>query len=145
MNDAEDISLHKSRVIISDVFRGEDNGGISGLGLLECRDVVGSVRYARNYEKRGKMRTSLFSRCLGGNSTIVAMAKWPGEFKHIVALALPNVVSGPTSIERGAENLHLDPVEAAKRLDERCRETSGFSFFDSRPQKYGSGVTLPTP
>jgi pimeloyl-ACP methyl ester carboxylesterase len=123
---------------------GEGNGGISGLGLLECRDVVGSVRYARNHEKLSKLRTSLFSRCMGGNSTIIAMAKWPEEFKHIIALALLNVVSGPTFIERGAENLHLDPVEAAKRLDERCRETSGFSLFDFRPQEYGSGVTLPT-
>src|SRR5919197_4320514 len=27
---------------------GEANGGISGLGLLECRDVVGSIRYAKS-------------------------------------------------------------------------------------------------
>lgn len=123
---------------------GVGNGGISGLGLLECRDVVGSVRYAKNHEKLGKMRTSLFSRCMGGNSTIIAMAKWPEEFKHIIALAILNVVSGPTFIERGAENLHLDPTEAAKRLDGRCRETTGFSLFDFRPQEYGYGVTLPT-
>ena len=123
---------------------GEGNGGISGLGLLECRDVVGSVRYAREHEKLGKMRTGLFSRCMGGNSTIIAMSRWPEEFKHVIALALLNVVSGPTFIERGAENLHLDPQGAAKRLDERCRETSGFSLFDFRPQEYGSGVTLPT-
>ncbi len=123
---------------------GEGNGGISGLGLLECRDVVGSVRYARQHPKLGKMRTSLFSRCMGGNSTIIAMAKWPDEFKHIISLALLNVVSGPTFIERGAENLNLDPVEAAKRLDERCRETTGFSLFDFRPQDYGQGVKVPT-
>lgn len=47
-------------------------------------------------------------------------------------------------IERGAENLGLDPVEAAKRLDRRCRETTGFSLFDFRPQAYGAGVTVPT-
>ncbi|MBN8848770.1 MAG: hypothetical protein J0I73_11830 [Sphingomonas sp.] len=98
---------------------GEGNGGISGLGLLECRDVVGSVRH-------------------------IAMAKWPDEFRHIEALALLNVVSGPTFIERGAENLGLDPAAAAKRLDERCRETTGFSVFDFRPQDYGHGVTIPT-
>ena len=123
---------------------GEANGGISGLGLLECRDVVGSVRYARRHPSLGKMRTSLFSRCMGGNSTIIAMAKWPEEFEHIEALALLNVVSGPTFIERGAENMHLDPAKAANRLDERCRETSGFSLFDFRPQDYGYGVKLPT-
>jgi pimeloyl-ACP methyl ester carboxylesterase len=123
---------------------GEGNGGISGLGLLECRDVVGSVRHARQHPVMGKLRTSLFSRCMGGNSTIIAMAKWPDEFRHIEALALLNVVSGPTFIERGAENLGLDPAEAAKRLDQRCRETTGFSLFDFRPQDYGRGVTVPT-
>lgn len=123
---------------------GEANGGISGLGLLEARDVVGSVRFAKDHAVMGKMRTSLFSRCMGGNSTIIAMNKWPEEFAHIEALALLNVVSGPTFIERGAENLGLDPDKAAKRLDERCRETSGFSLFDFRPQDHGSGVRLPT-
>jgi pimeloyl-ACP methyl ester carboxylesterase len=123
---------------------GEANGGISGLGLLECRDVVGSVRYAREHPRLGRMRTSLFSRCMGGNSTIIAMSKWPEEFKHVETLALLNVVSGPTFIERGAENLGLDPEEAAKRLDKRCRETSGFSLFEFRPQDYGAGVTVPT-
>ena len=29
----------------------------------------------------------------GGNSTIIAMAKWPEEFTHINAFALLNVVS----------------------------------------------------
>jgi pimeloyl-ACP methyl ester carboxylesterase len=123
---------------------GEANGGISGLGLLECRDVAGSVRHAREHPVMGKMRTGLFSRCMGGNSTIIAMAKWPDEFRHIEALVLLNVVSGPTFIERGAENLGLDPAKAAKRLDERCRETTGFSLFDFRPQDYGAGVAVPT-
>jgi len=123
---------------------GEGNGGISGLGLLECRDVVGSVRHARGHERLRQMRTGLYSRCMGGNSTIIAMAKWPEEFAHVEALVLLNVVSGPTFIERGAENIHLDPIKAAERLDERCRETSGFSLYDFRPQAYGSGVKVPT-
>ena len=37
--------------------------------------MVASVRYARQHDKLGKMRTSLFSRCMGGNSTIIAMAQ----------------------------------------------------------------------
>jgi pimeloyl-ACP methyl ester carboxylesterase len=123
---------------------GEGNGGISGLGLLECRDVVGSVRHAKDHPVMGKMRTSLYSRCMGGNSTIIAMAKWPEEFGHIEALVILNSVSGPTFIERGAENVGLDPEKAAERLDERCRETTGFSLFDFRPQDYGYGVKVPT-
>jgi hypothetical protein len=43
------------------------------------------------------------------HSTIIAMATCPEEFTHIKALVLLNVMSGKTFIERGAENLHLDP------------------------------------
>ena len=56
------------------------------------------------------MTTGLYSRCMGGNSTIIAMANWPEEFAHIKALVLLNVVSGKTFIDRGAENLHLDII-----------------------------------
>jgi hypothetical protein len=119
---------------------GEGNGGISGLGLLECRDVVGSVRYAKQHPRLSQMRTSLFSRCVGGNSTIIAMSKWPGEFKHIEALTLLNVVTVRRSSSVVRRTFTLIPEEAAKRPDERCRETSGFSLFDFRPQNYGAGV-----
>ena len=123
---------------------GEANGGISGLGLLECRDVVGSIRYAKSQKSLASMRTGLYSRCMGGNSTIIAMAKWPGEFAHIEALVLLNVVSGKTFIERGAENLHLDPAKAAERLDERVRELTGFRLDEETPLPYARHVKVPT-
>lgn len=57
---------------------GEGNGRISGLGLLECRDVVGSVRHAREHPVMEKIH-NLFSRCMGGNSTIeVVPPSWTG-------------------------------------------------------------------
>jgi pimeloyl-ACP methyl ester carboxylesterase len=123
---------------------GEANGGISGLGLLECRDVVGSIRYAKAQKNLASMTTGLYSRCMGGNSTIIAMAKWPGEFAHIQALVLLNVVSGKTFIERGAENLHLDPEKAAARLDERVRELTGFRLDEETPLPYAKHVKVPT-
>src|SRR5260370_1801573 len=67
---------------------GEANGNTNGLGLLECRDVVGSIRYAKDRKDLASMTTGLYSRCMGGNSTIMAMAKWPEEFTHIKALVL---------------------------------------------------------
>jgi pimeloyl-ACP methyl ester carboxylesterase len=123
---------------------GAGNGGISGLGLLECRDVVGSIRYAKGRKDLASMKTGLFSRCMGGNSTIIAMAKWPEEFTHIKALVLLMVVSGKTFIERGAENMHLDPVKAAERLDERLRELTGFRLDEETPLPYAKHVTVPT-
>lgn len=123
---------------------GEANGVISGLGLLECRDVVGSIRYAKSQKNLAAMTTGLYSRCMGGNSTIIAMAKWPDEFAHIQALVLLNVVSGKTFIERGAENLRLDPAKAAARLDERVRELTGFRLDEETPLPHAKHVRAPT-
>jgi hypothetical protein len=58
---------------------GEANANASGLGLLECRDVVGSIRYAKNRKGLASMTTGLYSRCMGGNSTIIAMANSQGN------------------------------------------------------------------
>lgn len=123
---------------------GSANGGIVGLGLLECRDVVGSIRYAKSQKNLASMTTGLYSRCMGGNSTIIAMAKWPDEFTHIQALVLLNVVSSRTFIERGAENFHLDPAKQAARLDERVRELTGFRLDEETPLPYAPHVKVPT-
>ncbi|GMA14266.1 alpha/beta hydrolase [Deinococcus metallilatus] len=123
---------------------GQANGGISGLGLLECRDVVGSVRYARSRQDLASMTTGLYSRCMGGNSTVIALAKWPEEFTHIQALVLLNVVSGKTFIVRGAQNLHLDPEKEAHKLDERLRELTGFRLDEETPLPYAPQVKVPT-
>jgi uncharacterized protein len=72
------------------------------------------------------------------------MAKWPDEFTHIKALVLFNVVSGRTFIERGAENLHLDPEKAARRLDERVRELTDFRLDEESPLHYAKHVKVPT-
>jgi hypothetical protein len=142
--------LHDARYnILTYVFRnhglsGMGIGGIVGLGLLECRDVVGSTRYAKSHNDLASMTTGLYSRCMGGNSTIIAMTKWPQEFTHIKALALLNVVSGSTFIERGAENLHFDPAKAANRLDERLRELTGFRLDEETPLPHAKHVKVPT-
>jgi uncharacterized protein len=70
---------------------------------------------------------------MGGNSTIITIAKWPTEFTHIQALVLLNVVSGKTFIEGGEENLRLDPEKAAHRLDERVCELTGFRLDEETP------------
>jgi uncharacterized protein len=88
---------------------------------------------------------------MGGNSTI---RPWRnglrGEFTHIRALVLLNVVSGRTFIERGAENQHLYPETAAKRLDEHLRELTGLRLDEettiavcqARPGIHADGAQL---
>lgn len=123
---------------------GQANGGIVGLGLLECRDVVGSIRYAKSRKDLAAMTTGLYSRCMGGNSTIIAMAKWPGEFAEIKAMVLLNVVSGKTFIEKGAEMIKADPEKSASQLDERLRELTGFRLDEETPLPSAKHVKAPT-
>ncbi len=123
---------------------GEANGNTGGLGLLECRDVLGSVRYAQGRPDLAKMTTGLYGRCVGANAIVVAMAKWPGAFAHIRALVLLNAVSGRTFIEKAAEMMRMDPVRSASHLDERLRDTTGFRLDELTPRPHGHAVKTPT-
>jgi hypothetical protein len=72
------------------------------------------------------------------------MARWPDEFGHIKALVLLQPVWARTFIERGAESMHLDPEKAAKRLDQRVRELTGFRLDELTPLPYAKHVKVPT-
>src|SRR5437667_11938120 len=65
---------------------GIGSGGIISHGVLEYRDVIGSLHYAKSRIDTRDMKTSLYSRCLGANSTGVAMNKYREEFRHILAM-----------------------------------------------------------
>jgi alpha/beta superfamily hydrolase len=65
---------------------GLGNGGIVAHGIVEYRDVIGSLRYARSRPDTKDMQVALYSRCVGANSTFVAMDKYPEEFNDIVAM-----------------------------------------------------------
>ena len=119
-----------------------DPAGTSGLGLVEARDVVGSVRYAK--QRWPEMTVGLWSRCMGGNSTIIAMDLYPEEFEDVQALAVVNVVSGRTFIEKGAELAKMDPQKAAERLDVRIRELTGFRLDEETPRPHAHAVKVPT-
>ena len=119
-----------------------DPAGTSGLGLVEARDVVGSVRYAK--QRWPEMTVGLWSRCMGGNSTITAMDLYPDEFTDVRCLAVVNVVSGRTFIEKGAELAKMDPAKTAERLDVRIRESTGFRLDEETPRPHAHAVTVPT-
>nr|WP_313093357.1 alpha/beta hydrolase [Moraxella sp. CTOTU48268] len=123
---------------------GDANGVTSGLGLLEYRDVIGSVKFVQSHPVLSKMDLGLFSRCMGGNSTIIAMAKQPDVFKDVKALVLLNVVSGRTFIEKAAEMVKADPEETVAEFNERLRELTGFNVDEETPRLYGHAVKVPT-
>ena len=123
---------------------GEGNGDTSGIGLLECRDVLGSVRYAKSRKDLAVMTTGLYGRCMGANSTIIAMGKWPEEFAHIKAVALINALTERHAIEKIAEVLKMDVGETTSQFDDRLHQVTGFRLDEMTPLPYAHGVKVPT-
>ncbi|MDA8446455.1 alpha/beta hydrolase family protein [Paracidovorax valerianellae] len=121
---------------------GTGSGGVNGHGVLEYRDVIGSMRYAKSRPDTKDMKTALYSRCLGANSTIVGMHKHPNEFSHIKAMialqpSLPGVFVG-----KAAENLKIE--NGYDRLDAAFFKRTGYHFTDAWPIEYSKSVTIPT-
>ncbi|MFF0712301.1 hypothetical protein ACWEVM_26510 [Streptomyces bauhiniae] len=112
------------------------NGVTSGLGLIEARDVVGSLRYVRSRDDLAAMKLGLYSRCMGANSTIVAMDFWPEEFDGVQALVVLNTVSGKTFIEQGARNIGLDPDTAREAHAIGAKDKELFWIEGSRQRFY---------
>jgi esterase/lipase len=123
---------------------GSGAGGIFGSGLLEWRDVIGSVRYAKSRKDTADMRISLQSICLGCDSTFIAMRRRPEEFKHIVSMIAIQPISGRPLIERACENVGIEVDKGIEIFDEAYRKLTSFRVDDTDMTKYAKSVELPT-
>lgn len=121
---------------------GAGNGGITGIGLLEYRDVVGSVRYARWRADTQHMRTHLLSPGIGANATCVAMARHPEEFGHVASLVLLQPVSA-TSVVQEFVKANETPNGYAL-FDQALQEHTGFQLTEQSPLEYARSVRIPS-
>ena len=121
---------------------GTGNGGTVGIGLLEYRDVIDSVRYAKSRRDTADMTTDLLSVCLGGNSTIVAMAKHPEEFADVKALLALQPISARAFIERAVEGQGIEG--GVELFDDALHFRTGFHIDEQSPIEHAKSVRLPT-
>lgn len=121
---------------------GMGSGGLVGHGLFEYRDVIGSLRYAKSRPDTKNLKVALYSRCLGANSTIIAMHKHPEEFAHIKAMIALQPVTPKVFLERAME---MNGIENGIELfaDAYFRR-SGLHLGDVWPMEYAKAVTVPT-
>lgn len=121
---------------------GTANGQIGTNGLFESRDVVGSLRYVKSREDTRDMTVGLFSRCCGGNATLVAMTKYPEYFRDIRCMVYPEPISVRPFIEQIAEI-----VGAPDRVEDIAREIqliTSFPVDELSPIEYARSVHVPT-
>src|SRR5271170_6334733 len=121
---------------------GSGNGGIVAIGLIEYRDVIGSLRYAKSRKDTSNMKTALLSVCLGCNSTMVAMNKHPEEFTHIKALLALQPVSARPFIERASEKAGIE--KGVEMFDAAIHKLTGFHIDELSPIEHAKAVTAPT-
>ena len=121
---------------------GVGSGGVNGHGILEYRDVIGSLRYAKSRPDTKKMKIALYSRCLGANATIVAMKKHPEEFKEVKTMIALQPVSPKVFVETAVENNKI--ANGLELFDEAFHKQTGFYLKDVWPMEYAKAVTIPT-
>ena len=121
---------------------GEANGGISGAGLYEWRDVVGAIQYVQNHNRLKNMTVGLFNPCAGGNAAMVAMTKHPEYFRDVKAFVCPQ----PCSLLYCAKEFAtLQGVEEyMNEIDEEQRKLGGFTNKEMSPHPYAPNVKVPT-
>lgn len=121
---------------------GTGSGGINGHGVLEYRDVIGSIRYAKSRADTRNMRTALYSRCLGANASIVGMHKHPEAFAHIKAMIALRPVSPAVFVATAVENQKI--ANGVALFDAALHRRTGYHLADVWPMEYAKAVKLPT-
>lgn len=121
---------------------GSANGGLSGIGLLEYRDVIGSLRYATARPDTKNMKKALLSVCLGADSTAIAWSKDPKEFAEVQALVMLQPVSLSYLVEEFVKSIDIDDGYA--KYEKAQHEITGFHVSEQSPLEYVKAITVPT-
>jgi predicted alpha/beta hydrolase len=121
---------------------GAANGGVVTNGVTECRDVAGSVDYARERFGAREMAVGLFSRCTGGNATFYAMARWPAAFDGVRCLVSPQPITTAIIIQhRMAVSGIADRFEDFKSI---VRLRTSIGLEQRVPKEWAKSVRVPT-
>ncbi|MGH7603857.1 MAG: alpha/beta hydrolase family protein [Gemmatimonadaceae bacterium] len=121
---------------------GTGSGGVNGHGVLEYRDVIGSLRYAKSRTDTRNMKTGLYSRCLGANATIVGMKKHPKEFVHIKAMVALQPVTPSVFVATAVQQQNIP--NGVELFDSAFHKLTGYHLADVWPMEYARSVTVPT-
>ncbi|OAT67866.1 hypothetical protein AWB85_12165 [Mycobacteroides immunogenum] len=118
------------------------NGGIFTWGLIESRDVAGSLKYIKSRPDTRNMTVGLLSRCMGANATFVAMTRHPELFADVRALVAVQPISLRAMVERNLEMMSLeDQFEA---VDREVQLNLSFTIDQLSPLEYAKNCQVPT-
>jgi pimeloyl-ACP methyl ester carboxylesterase len=122
---------------------GAANGGLTTSGRFESRDVIGSLNFIRSRSDLASMNVALFSRCLGADATLFAMARSPASFEDVSCLIACQPLSPAIALERTFERRGL-PLDRIDELDQRIRLRTSFTLDQMSPAAAAGSVRVPT-
>ncbi|AOW92815.1 hypothetical protein BFN03_09310 [Rhodococcus sp. WMMA185] len=117
-------------------------GGICATGLIEWRDVIGSLRYIRSRPDTKDMAISLQSLCIGADATLVAMTHHPSEFEGVRSLIAIQPLTGRSFAERALESMGVP--DAIGHFETCIELLTSFQVDDYDMTRYATSVTVPT-
>lgn len=123
---------------------GQGNGGVSGVGQFEWRDVIGAFDFVNQHPQLKSMRIGLLNPCMGGNSAIVAMTKMPEYFAKVKAFVCPQPTCMGISVPKIIAEYGFDQPEYMALLDEEQVKLGGFKNSDMDIHSYVKNVKVPT-
>lgn len=118
------------------------NGSIQSGGMFEARDVLGSMAYVAGRADLKAMTLGLFSRCLGANATMFAMAAAPERFANVRCMVAVQPLSVRVIMEQTLERLGLSAKIDA--LDFEQRLITSRTLDEMSPVAAARSVTTPT-
>ncbi|MDN3585042.1 alpha/beta hydrolase [Pedobacter aquatilis] len=121
---------------------GAGNGGIVAHGIVEYRDVIDSLNYAKSRPDTKNMQVALYSRCVGANSTFVAMNKHPEEFKNIVAMIALQPSPPRTFVKTAMDNAKIP--NGYEKVDAAFKKKTGYVLDDFRLIEKSQADYIPT-
>ena len=122
--------------------RSGTGNGLTSAGRFESRDVIGSLRYARQRDELKHMAVGLFSRCNGANATLFAMSTRPEPFRDVRCLVACQPLSVRAIMGRALE--HAGLPDRTDELEAACRLQVGFSFDELSPVPWAAKAVVPT-
>lgn len=122
----------------------DTNGRTITFGINESRDVAGSLKYVNSRSDTKGMKKVLLSICLGGNSTLVAMKKFPEYFKEVKAMVLLQPISMQCFVDTFIKRSNMSSESTCKYMDDKILEGTSFKLSDFDIVPYAPACKVPT-
>jgi uncharacterized protein len=120
---------------------GAANGGVTTGGVMESRDVVGSLDYARTRPDTRDLAIGLFSRCMGASSTFAAMTRYPDAFAGVRCLVAPQPVTARFIVQRRLAMMGLG--DRLADFDTLVQLRTSVGLGQRVPQEWARNVRVP--